>query len=65
MHSENNHLSTIKKDGLIQTAEYADQCNATESHLLIFDRRENIDWKDKVFTETTEQNGYKIKIWGM
>ena len=65
MHTENNHLPTIKKDALIQTAEYADKCNATESHLLIFDRRENIDWKDKIFTETKEENGYKIKIWGM
>ncbi len=65
MHSENNHLPTIKKDGLVQTAKYADQCNATESHLLIFDRREDINWKDKIFTEVKEENGYKIKIWGM
>ena len=65
MHTENNNLESVKKDGLIQTAEYADKCNATESHLLIFDRRANIDWKDKVFTEIKEENKYKIKIWGM
>ncbi len=65
VHSEHTNLSIIKKDGLIQTAEYADKCNATESHLLIFDRRENIDWKDKVFTETNEENGYQIKTWGL
>lgn len=65
MRTEHTNLSTLKKTALIQTAQYADKCNATESHLLIFDRRENIDWKDKSFTENTEENGYKIKIWGM
>ncbi len=55
----------FKAKGLIQTAEYADKCNPTESHLIFFDRREEIDWKDKIYTENVEQNGYKIKIWGM
>ncbi len=60
----------LQKEGLEQTAKYADKCNATESHLIIFDRRENIDWKDKIFTETVEASGnsplkYKIKVWGM
>ena len=58
-------LETIKKNALRQTAKYADKCNPENSNILIFDRRENIDWKDKVFTEEREQNGYKIKIWGM
>ncbi|MEA2013576.1 MAG: PD-(D/E)XK nuclease domain-containing protein, partial [Verrucomicrobiota bacterium] len=65
IHSEHTNLSTLKKEGLIQTAEYADLCNATESHLIIFDRRENIDWKDKVYTETKEDDKNRIKIWGM
>ncbi len=65
MHTEHNYLPTIKKEALKQTAKYADQCNATESHLLIFDRRENIDWKDKIFTELKNENGYEIKVWGM
>ena len=55
----------LKNDALEQTADYADKCNATESHIIIFDRRNDIDWADKVFTETGECNGYKMKIWGM
>ncbi len=55
----------FKTKGLIQTAKYADKCNATESHLIFFDRRDDVDWKDKIYTENVEQNGYKIKIWGM
>ncbi len=58
-------LEAIKKKALLQTAEYADKCNPESSNILIFDRRENIDWKDKVFEDEREQNGYKIKIWGM
>ena len=58
-------MKSVKEKGLIQTAEYADICNATESHLIIFDRRENIDWTDKIFTEIHEQGEYKINVWGM
>ncbi len=54
-----------KTKGLKQTAKYADKCGATESHLILFDRREDIDWKDKIYTESNDENGYKIKIWGM
>ncbi len=58
-------LTKLKEEALIQTAEYADICNATEAHLIIFDRRENIKWDDKIYSENSEQNNYKIKIWGM
>ncbi len=55
----------LKEEALTQTAIYADKCNATESHIIIFDRRDNIDWNEKLFTETGESNGCQIKIWGM
>ncbi len=55
----------LKNDPLEQTADYAGKCNATESHIIIFDRREEIDWQDKIFTDTGECNDYQIKIWGM
>ncbi|MEA2011690.1 MAG: PD-(D/E)XK nuclease domain-containing protein, partial [Verrucomicrobiota bacterium] len=65
IHSEHTNLSTLKKEGLKQTAEYADTCDATESHLIIFDRSENIDWNEKIYTSERDSNKYKIKIWGM
>ena len=55
----------LKNDALEQTADYADKCNATESHIIIFDRRENVDWQEKIFTDVGEFNGCQIKIWGM
>ena len=42
-----------------------EKCNATEAHILIFDRCGKTDWKDRIFTEDCEHNGQKIKIWGM
>ncbi len=53
-------LEEMKQKALEQTADYADRCSATESHILIFDRR-GIDrkWLEKVSVEI--RNG--ITIW--
>ncbi len=58
-------LEKIKDKALEQTAEYADKCNAESANILIFDRRENIKWEEKCFTEIKTYNGQKIKIWGL
>lgn len=55
----------LKNEALEQTAMYADKCDATESYIIIFDRRDGIDWQDKVFSERVEFKGRVIKIWGM
>ncbi len=53
-------LETMKQKALEQTADYADRCSATESHILIFDRRGVVgEWLEKVSIET--RNG--IAIW--
>ena len=53
-------------DGLDQTAEYMDRCDAEAGHLIIFDRREGRRWEDKVFHDhRTSSSGIKIDIWGM
>jgi len=46
-------------------AEYADICGASESHLIIFDRRKNVSCEEKIYVEKAEYKGHKIKIWGM
>ncbi len=58
-------LNEIKTKALEQTAEYADKCNADNANILIFDRRKNIKWEEKCFTEIKEYGGQKIKIWGL
>jgi hypothetical protein len=52
-------------DGLEQTAGYADKCDAKESHLIIFDRRSDIPWDDKISNKHHEFKGRNITVWGM
>ena len=56
--------ATIKK-GIIQTTNYANQCGAEEAHLLIFDRRPNIDWDEKIWQKNVTQAKRTITVWGL
>jgi hypothetical protein len=62
---EKDSYETLKAKALEQTAAYAELCDATEAHIIIFDRCGKSGWKDKVFTDSGEFGGYHIKIWGM
>ncbi|MXX39308.1 MAG: ATP-binding protein [Gemmatimonadetes bacterium] len=53
-------------EGLEQTAAYMDRCAASAGHLVIFDRRKDRQWDDKVFHERRVSNqGVEIDVWGM
>lgn len=65
MLTERDSYEKMKPLALEQTANYADKCKATESHIVIFDRSSKTNWKEKVFVDSGEVNGYPIKIWGM
>ena len=53
-------------EGLAQTAEYMDRCGAGEGNLVVFDRRRDRPWSDKVFHERrTAASGAQIEVWGM
>ena len=53
-------------EGLEQTAEYMDRCDAEAGHLVIFDRRAGRRWDDKVFRDRRASDcGTEIDIWGM
>ena len=52
--------TTLSK-GLEQTKKYMDICNATEGHLIIFDRRKEKSWDEKVYQQ--EHDG--INVWGV
>lgn len=62
---ERDTYETVKVEALAQTAAYAERCDATESHVVIFDRTGKTDWKEQVFTDRGEHNGIRIRIWGM
>jgi len=53
------------RDFIEETAAYAVICDATEAHVVVFDRRGIVGWDERVFTDSGESGGVKIKIWGM
>jgi len=55
----------LKQEGIEQTLEYAQICNADVAYLLIFDRRENSTPEEKYFTETITHNNHPLTIIGL
>jgi len=52
-------------EGLEQTAQYMDINNATEGHLIVFHRRSNTPWSEKIFTRKGTFDSHIITVWGM
>ncbi|KAF5091268.1 hypothetical protein KHC33_06400 [Methanospirillum sp. J.3.6.1-F.2.7.3] len=51
---------------------YTDRCGADEARLIVFDRRPDVPWDEKIFQETrffkgfeTNMNQCPVRIWGM
>ena len=60
---KNNSYPKIKEMALIQTLEYAKKSGSTENHIIVFDRDDQTDWRDKIFTEEIDYEGEAFKIW--
>jgi len=54
--------SKTKDDGIKQLSDYMDKCGAKEGHLIIFDRKSDKKWEEKIYSEIIDD---KIKVWGM
>ena len=44
---------------------YADSCGADEVYLVIFDETKKKSWDRKIYTETREQGGVTVTVFGM
>ena len=56
---------TIEK-GLRQTSEYMDLCGSVdEGHFIIFDRKGDKTWDERLWHRTEHYNGRDIMVWGM
>ncbi len=63
---ERRGLERTVAEGVEQTARYMDRCGAEAGHLVVFDRREERSWEQKVFRESrTAESGVEIEVWGM
>jgi hypothetical protein len=58
-------LEATLAEGLAQTWEYVDRCGAEEAHLVIFDRRPDRAWQDKLFRREERYRDMPITVWGM
>ena len=47
-------------EGMEQTAAYMDRCAARTGHLVVFDRRADRSWDEKIF----RRDGRPITVWG-
>jgi hypothetical protein len=55
----------VAAEGLEQTADYVDRCGAEAGHLLIFDRRQNISWEEKLYHREKQVRNRTIEVWGV
>ena len=59
-------LEQTLAEGVEQTAGYMDRCAAEAGHLVIFDRRADRRWEDRLFRcRRAADSGVEIDIWGM
>jgi len=58
-------LEATLTQGVRQTLEYADRCGTDEAHLLIFDRRPDRSWEDKLYRREECLEGRTVRVWGM
>jgi hypothetical protein len=57
-------LDATLAEGLAQTADYAQRCNADEAHLLIFDRWPQSAWDEKIWQRSESHGSRAIAVWG-
>jgi hypothetical protein len=50
---------------LEQTARYAEQSNADESHLVVCDERPGRNWDEKIYERPERYAGQEILVWGL
>ena len=58
-------LEQTIREGLEQTADYMDRCDAQSGHLVIFDRDEARSWGDKIFRRRESAGRFELLVWGM
>ena len=54
----------VLKDALPQTTDYADRCGADEAHIVVFDRRPDVSWEERIWQREATQGKWTITLWG-
>ena len=62
MQMQRSHITTTATMGISSDA-YGGTIN--EGHFILFDRRPNRSWEEKIWHRTENFNGTTIEVWGM
>jgi len=57
-------LDALLAEGLRQTVDYARQCGADEAHLIVFDRRPDVPWDERIWQRPATEQGRTLGVWG-
>jgi hypothetical protein len=57
-------LDAVLNIGIPQTVDYAQNIGANEAHLIIFDRRPNTPWDERIWHKQETHAGWTIGVWG-
>jgi hypothetical protein len=57
-------LDASLKDGIPQTVDYARQCGDDEAHLIVFDRRPDSLWDERIWQRQILHDGWMLGLWG-
>ncbi|MDP2419384.1 MAG: ATP-binding protein [Hydrogenophaga sp.] len=57
-------LDAVLAVGLPQTVDYARRCGADEAHLIVFDRRPDSPWDDRIWQREASEQGWALGVWG-
>ncbi|MCY3844666.1 MAG: ATP-binding protein, partial [Acidobacteria bacterium] len=58
-------LGRTIEEGVQQTAGYMSRCGAPAGHLVVFDRRADRSWDEKIFRREESAGKRTITVWGM
>ena len=69
---EHDALKSVVAEGVEQPAQYVDRCAAEAGHLIVFDRRENRSWEEKIYRTRRRSahlrrggDAVPVAVWGM
>ena len=63
--AQHRSVDRIIEEGVEQTAGYMERSGAETGHLVVFDRRADRDWTEKVFRREAAHGERQVVVWGM
>jgi len=62
---ERSSVETTIKEGLEQSARYAENCNAEETHLVVVNPKPDLRWDERIYVREERFGDRAITVWGM